>query len=319
VCDLCDGATAGAGPFLACSRACLETHLGDAHGPDVPSARERARRYQARVNRNVAGDRELFAGHRARVMALVDAVGHGQSLCVLGAGNGSDLDLPALAKTFASIHLVDFDGEALERCRDGLSAAVRERVVLHPDVDLTGFCDRLDAWGDDFPSEADLGREALPAIHGILQRLGQRFDVVASTGLLSQLAVPYHRAWVMPATSWGQLFAAITAVHLSTLAGATLPGGTGILIFDVLSSKNAPELQKLEGRARQDVSTLEAFVERHLAGGGVRLNPDPASLLARLQSPGLSRLVESPRLTAPWLWNIGQETQLVYGLLFQRP
>jgi hypothetical protein len=316
VCDLCQKTAGAPGPFLACSRACLETHLLAAHGPAVPSARERAARYQVRVNGNVAGDRELFAGHRARVMGLVEGVSRGQSLCVLGAGNGSDLDLPALARTFASIHLVDLDGEALERCRAGLPVAVRERVVLHPDVDLTGFCDRLDAWGDAFPSEADLGREALAAIHGILQRLGQRFDVVLSTCVLSQLAVPYHRAWVLPAASWDQLFAAITAVHLSTLAGATEAGGAGILVFDVLSSKNAPGLQELEGSPAE---VVEAFVERHLAGGGVRPNPDPAALLARLQSPGLARLVESARLTTPWLWNIGKETQLVYGLLFRRP
>ena len=228
---------------------------------------------------------------------------------MLGAGNGSDLDLPALAARFATLHLVDVDGEALERCRAGAPAAVQDRLALHPDVDLSGFAACLDEWGEAFPSEPELGRAAQPAIHDVLRRLGRTFDLVVSTCALSQLAVPYHRAWLLPAPAWAALHAAITAVHLAAIAGATKPGGTGILIFDVLSSKAAPALRELAP------ADAPAFAARHVAEGG-RLEPDPAGLLARLA--GLGRLVASPRLTDPWLWNIGAETQLVYGLAFAR-
>jgi hypothetical protein len=238
---------------------------------------------------------------------------------VLGAGNGSDLDLPRLAKTFTEIHLVDLDGDALARGHAALPARLRERVVLHADVDLTGLIDHLDDWGDAFPTEAELGRAAVPAIQGVLARIltraGRRFDTVVSTCVLSQLAVPFHRAWLLPAAAWANLHAALTAIHLSTLSGATEPGGTGILIFDVLSSKNAPPLRELDPEAPD---SIEAFVEAHLAAGKT-LEPDPSSLLRRLQSPGMERIVEAPRLTSPWPWNIGAETQLVYGLVFRRP
>jgi hypothetical protein len=308
VCELCLDAKT---PFLACSLACLTAHLGQAHPDGPPSAADRVAGYQARVNRNVAKNREWYAAHRARVTELVGAAGGGGDLCVLGAGNGSDLDLPALAGRFGSLHLVDLDGEALERCRAGATPALRDRLVLHGGVDLSGFTERLDEWGDAFPNEADLGRAAQPAIHGILRRLGRAFDVVASTCALSQLAVPYHRAWLLPAPAWASLHAAITAVHLATIAGATAPGGTGILIFDVLSSQNAPALRGLEGKSPE---ALARFIEEHR--GGVALDPDPESLLARLGT--LGRLVTEPRLSAPWLWNIGAETQLVYGLSFRR-
>jgi hypothetical protein len=297
--------------------ACLAEHQTAVHAVSTPAA-PRAADYQARVNRNVANNRDWYEGHRAHVTALVRAAARGGDLCVLGAGNGSDLDLPALAETYAAIHLVDIDGEALERCRDGAPAALRERLVLHAGIDLSGFTDRIDEWGEAFPAEAELGRLALPAIHGVLQRLGRRFDVVASTCALSQLAVPYHRAWILPPASWGHLHAAIAAVHLATLAGATVSGGADLLIFDVLSSKNAPELRALDARRAPD-DEVDAFARAHVRAGGARLDPEPEALLARLRAPGMDRLVAAPRLTSPWLWNIGAETQLVYGVTFTRP
>lgn len=321
VCDLCVTTGGPGGPFVACSLACLSGHQSQAHGGSAPAA-SRAADYQARVNRNVANNRRWYAGHRAHVTALVRGAarggdGHGD-LCLLGAGNGSDLDLPALAASFASIHLVDIDGEALERCLDAAPPELRDRLVPHAGVDLSGFTERLDEWGEAFPAEAELGRLALQAIHGVLGRLGRRFDVVASTCALSQLAVPYHRAWILPAASWGHLHAAIAAVHLATIAGATLSGGTGLLIFDVLSSRNAAELRALDDGGATD-EAVAAFVDRHVAGGGARLDPEPGALMARLRAPGMDRLVSAPRLTTPWLWNIGAETQLVYGLAFTRP
>lgn len=310
VCDVC------AEPFLACSLACLDEHVKAEHA-GVGDSRARALAYLERVNANLAGDRETFAGHRARLMAAIEAIANGGSLCVLGAGNGSDLDVPALAKVFDEVHLVDLDGAALARCHAGVPAKLRKRVTVHADVDMTGFLDRLDTWGDAFPDATELGRGALGAIQGILSQLGRRFDVVVSTCALSQLAVPYHRAWILPAPAWAQLHDAVTAVHLTSLAGATEPGGAGLLLFDVLSSRAVPALRQLEG-APQDA--LDAFLEERVASQGrLGADPEPEDLLRRLRSPGLERLVDSPRLTKPWLWNIGAESQLVYGLAFRRP
>jgi hypothetical protein len=308
VCDACIDAGR---PFLACSLACLTAHVAEEH-PGAGDSAARVAAYQRRVNRNVAGNRDWYASHRARVAALLTGAGPGGDLCVLGAGNGSDLDLPALAARFRQIDLVDLDGEALERCREGAPSELRDRLVLHPDVDLSGFAARLDEWGEAFPSDAELGRAAQPAIHGILRQLGGPFDVVASTCALSQLAVPYHRAWILPAAGWASLNAAVTAVHLATLAGATRSGGASLLVFDVLSSRVAPGLRELEGATPE---VLASFVDEQTREGG-RLDPVPDVLLARLGA--LGRLVSEPHLTAPWLWNIGAETQLVYGLAFTR-
>jgi hypothetical protein len=41
--------------------------------------------------------------------------------------------------------------------------------------------------------------------------------------------------------------------------------------------------------------------------------------MAQLGAPGLSKLVASPRLSSPWLWDLGETRQLVYALEFDRP
>jgi hypothetical protein len=291
VCDLCAGDGTGA-IVAACSQACLDRHLRDKHGDDS-SARERsesrARLHLAGLNRRLAGSRERYQEHRERVMALAVATtpavaGPAGDIVIFGAGNGSDLDLPRMADTFREIHLVDLDAEALERARQELPTALRARVIPHAPVDLSGFMSRLDEWGDAFPDDATLGSTAFAAARAIVAALGRDFDVVLSTGALSQLIVPFHRAWLASRASWERLDAAIVAVHLATLVLSTRAGGRGVLAFDVPSSKD----------------------------------PRPMALLGQLQLPGMASMVREPRLTSPWSWDIGDAVQLVYGLTFRR-
>jgi hypothetical protein len=129
------------------------------------------------------------------------------------------------------------------------------------------------------------------------------------------LAIPYRRTWVTSASNWKRLHDAITAVHLATLAGTVQPGGHGVMAFDLFGSQRAPGLRGLD---RDDGEAIQAFAEEQVRAGVIRLDWDPAAILERLKSPALSTLVESPRLTLPWLWNTG-DTLVVYGLVFKRP
>jgi hypothetical protein len=321
VCDVCTGA---GGMYVACSLACLDHHLAGQHGDDDDddaraSSEARAQRYLGGVNRRLAGSWQRYEQHRAQVMSLAmesapAAGGSGGDIVIFGAGNGSDLDLPRLAGTFHEIHLVDLDGEALERARDDLPAPVRERVIPHAPVDLSGFMDRLDRWGDSFPDDATLGPSASAAARRINAGLGREFDVVLSTGALSQLMVPFRRAWIASRLNWQRLDAAITAVHLATLVRSTRSGGRAALAFDVLSSNGTPAVSALVNHAE-----LAPAVDAAVAGGSFSLHPHAKALLEQLQFPGMAPLVREPRLTAPWLWNLGDAVQLVYGLSFRRP
>jgi hypothetical protein len=312
VCDLC-----GETPVLACSAACLKRHQADVHGGTLETAAW-ALQHQAGVNRNFHQNWRQYAWHRERLMSLIAATsagGDARDICIFGAGNCNDLDTERLAAAFSSIHLVDIDPEALERGRESFPASRRDGVVLHSNIDLSGFVDRLDEWGDRFPDDRELGRAALEAIQRILRQIGGRCDVVLSTCVLSQLPIPFRRTWVTSASNWKRLHDAITAVHLATLAATVQPGGHGLMAFDLFGSRRAAGLLALE---QDDGEAIQAFVEEQVRAGVIRLDWDPAAILERLKSPSLRTLVESPRLTLPWLWNTG-DTLVVYGLEFRRP
>src|SRR6185312_11454317 len=106
-----------------------------------------------------------------------------------------------------------------------------------------------------------------------------------------------------------------TAVHLTTLFGATREGGRGFLAFDVASSDELPELLAYRERSREE---LQAFVEQEVRAERVALTPSPAALLSDMTGSGLGSSLASAHTTLPWLWNIKSAHQLVYGLAFQR-
>jgi hypothetical protein len=319
---LCDQCDVSQGVFAACSLACLNKHLAAAHALEEPfDSAARWADYLQHVNRQRAGTWQRYQEHRERVMAMVAAAGaRGGDIAIFGAGNGSDLDLEQLGSRFREIHLVDMDGEALERARQALPSSTREKVVLHAPVDLSGFTSRLDEWGESFPDDATLGQAAVAAAWRIVEQVMQKrespFDVVLSAGVLSQLTIQFLRACVTTRENWGRLSGAVTVLHLVTLAESLRSGGAGVLVVDVLSTKTAPGLSALVGRGPDD---LAAYVEREAGAGAIALQPHPFTLLQQMQSPGLATLMQNPSLTAPWLWNLGDAIQLVYGLQFLRP
>ena len=268
---------------MACSLGCLNAHQLT-HG-ELFSGAERAKTFLAEMNARHPDSSESFALHRQRLMDLVARAGEGGRLLVLGVGNASDLDLPYLAERFDEVHLADLDGAALERVKARQPEAVRARLALHPDIDLSGLLEQLDDWGEAFPEPSVLGPAAVAAARRLVEQLGT-FDVVLSTCVLSQLGLPFRRSWIAPVSTWANLNAAISAIHLATLAGCSQR--RGILAFDVQTQ-------------------------------GDSVTPDPESLLAQLRSPGLAPLVADPTLTAPWKWNLGDVEQLVYAIEFAHP
>jgi hypothetical protein len=308
-CDLCLSG-ADARPFVACSLACLKEHLEVVHG-SLRSSASRAAKYQTHVNRQTIDFRDRYAAHRAHLMQVLGSAGSGGELCVLGAGNCSDLDPEQLARDFSKIHLVDLDGEALERGRESFAPDARDRVLIHAGLDLSGFLDRLDAWGEDFPDPIEFNRSATLAIQALIARIGQNFRVVLSDCILSQLPLAYRHNWLMPDAHWQAFNQSLIAVHLATLVGCAAPGGQGVIAFDVIDSAIAPSLR---GIAADDTKAMENLVRERAAQGTLT---HPSSMLQWLKSPALGPLVASAELTPPWLWNTG-DTHLVYGLVLQR-
>ena len=234
---------------------------------------------------------------------------------MLGAGNCADVDLARLALAFEQIDLVDLDAEALRRSHERAPAEARGKLTLHAGVDLSGFIEHLDAWGDQFPEAPDLAKQALLAARSIVQRIGKPFDVVLSTCVLSQLPIPFQRAWIMRESSWANLIGAIRARPPRHVGRPHAIRRNGVIAFDVLSSGEVPALGDLE---TSDSDALEARVAGEVLRGAWSLHPNPHELARELASPGLSSLVRAPRVTPPWLWNLGDATQLVYAIVFNR-
>jgi hypothetical protein len=297
---------------LACSGECLARHQHARH-PEQAGARapERARAFAASVNGRFPDNWQRYAPHRHRLMQLVEEAGTGGKLAVFGAGNASDLELAWLVERFDEVHLIDLDEEALVRARTRHALRFGERLFLHGGVDLSGFLEKLDPWGETFPEPAVLGAEAVAAAGRLARQLG-KFDVTLSTCVLSQLGLPFRRAWVTSRTGWAHLASAIMGVHLATLAGTT--SRAGILVCDVQTTQRAPELDQFQNRPGAE---LAAFVDEKVQSGALGLSPDPRSLLAWLQAPGLRGLVAGARVVDPWLWDLGEVRQLVYGLTFR--
>ena len=179
-----------------------------------------------------AASRDQWSGfetHRRKVSDLLSADGDpGRTrLCVLGAGNGNDLDLPALLKSHRTVHLVDLDSDALAR------GAARQGVAEHPalrlfgKVDLTGLLDTIAGFTpatlirpEFLAALAERPARAVPPV------LAGPYDVVASTCLLSPLI---GNAFHSIGESHPQFMAMVQAIrvgHLRLLAELTAPGGT---------------------------------------------------------------------------------------------
>lgn len=313
VCDLCEseGRT-----FLACSLACLNEHIASAH--DWPNPEPSAERALAQIraqHQQLPEDWHGDAGHRDEITARVRELPAGGELCVLGVGNGNELDLEQLASRFDAVHLVDLDEEALERARDRQSAAVRARIVLHESLDLSGVLQHLDEWGDRFPERSLLADRALAAAQGIVREIGRSFAVVVSNAVLGQLPVPFQRAWLTSRANWGELLSTLTTIHLGTLAGSTRPGGHALLVTDVASSRENPVFTEWRA-SRADLSAKLAAAR---AGDDLVWRRDPEGLMQKLGAAGLRGMVAELRLGAPWLWPRDAETQLVYALAFRHP
>lgn len=246
-----------------------------------------------------------FEAHRTQVTELLLAAAEGRSsprLCVLGAGNGYDLDLPRLAQIYAEVHLVDLDAPALERAAERQDEATRAKLHLHAPVDLTGALGRLDAWQRMEVTPDELMAWPGSASKGVVSRLPGPFDVVLSACVLTQL----HWAFLNVLSDRHRLYEPLrqllNVVHLRTVALLLAPSGCGLLVSDLASH----EMIAQSGVAEQpDDLRLLAELSRR---GRVIHAVDPGFLQWSVrEDPLLSRTVtlEPPRQA--WRWHVGPD------------
>jgi len=272
---------------------------------------------QREANQSALGWFGEFHGHRERLTRLVVEgvpVGSGLRVCVLGAGNVFDLDLAVLAERFAEIHLVDIDAEALEGARARQPPEVARRLVLHAPVDLSGFLDKLEAWGRMQVTEQEMLAYPAAVAKELAARLGT-FDLVVSACIITQMQVSVLQALGEKHRLFDAVRHTLALTHLHTLFELTAPGGRALLVTDVLASTNYHYLERLP----DDANFLQILTDVIAADRVIYVaRPGLFHLLFRQDRALVAHATLSAPLAA-WLWRNGPDTRfLVYAMELRR-
>jgi len=282
----------------------------------MPKGRDQASE-QALANLSALPHFESFSEHRRRSGALVSAAAPPHSprtLCVLGAGNCFDLDLSELTRCYDAVHLVDIDGQALERSFARQDRATQARLVLHASVDLSGFLDRIDRWARLEVTPEELMNHANATARTLREQLGGPFDVVLSACMLSQMQLSVvnvlgERHRLFEAVRW-----TLNLTHFRALAALTRPSGSALFLTDV----SAGQLHALNALA-PDTDYL-ALVQELSSTGAVFDFADPKRLTELFHDdPVLRKAFQAFDVKDAWSWSNGPETQfLVYASELRR-
>jgi hypothetical protein len=234
-------------------------------------------------------------------------------LCVLGAGNANDLDLPALLTAYREVHLVDIDAEALAR------GAARQRVAGHPRLQLSGGVDVTASLGllSDRTPQSELGPADIDALVAwpasrVAEVLPGGFDRVASTCLLSQVLETAAHALGRGHRQLAEVEAALFAGHLRLMARLAAPGGEAVLVAEVVSSDSLARLPILS-----EDELVPLLTELRRDGNHFR-GVHPRQLLAAVRSDSsVGPLVSAAAPIAPWRWRLHDRMYLVGALSFR--
>ena len=273
---------------------------------------------QARFNRSTQSHWLHFAPHRARVQELIltgRELTPGGRFCALGAGNCNDLELNRLVESFDEVHLVDIDSAALSAAALRQGVEGNPRLRLHAPVDLTGIAEIVSGWRIKKPSIEEVRTAVAVSDAAASPELGVKFDVVLSSCVLSQIA-GYATDSLGGDSHPGfrELVRAIRARHLRLMLDLLTPGGTGLLVCDLVSSDSASELPRVP---EHDLARLVNKLARE---GNFFSGLFPDAVLAACENDrSIATRVADLRLLAPWLWRLGaRRTFLVYAIRFRR-
>lgn len=269
---------------------------------------------QVSSNHSAIGHAQHFAGHRERltqeIVNRAPAGGAGR-LCLLGAGNAYDVDLPALAAAFAEIHLVDVDRASVEGARAAAAPEVAQRLTLHAPVDVSGVFDQFEGWAMNPPAPAQHAAIVDAAVARVTGALPGPFDVVVSCCVLTQIQLALLQVVSDRNPRFADLRTLIGRIHMRVLARLAAPQGRALLVSDLTSNDTYP-LETLAG----DEAVLRPLMEHLLSVGNVIHSAHPGLLSAEIRrNAEWSAKYEVSAPIEPWLWRNGPEkTYLVYAM-----
>ncbi|MDX2022812.1 MAG: hypothetical protein SF187_21445 [Deltaproteobacteria bacterium] len=265
-----------------------------------------------RNNEATRNANNTFSAHRRRLTSLLVQTPGGR-LAVLGAGNGNDLDWNVLLAAFEEVHVFDIDEEATSYLLDALPKSATP-VVAHAPVDLTGTASRYAAWQARRISPEELTLVATDAIEAVASDIGETYDVVVSTCLLSQLM---HGARIALGAQHADLRALAVCLqlgHLRLLSRLLNRHGRAILVSDVASNDD------LDLRPVVSSETAAQAMAMLTANGRCFTGTDPLQSLRMLETDEvLATQVDAQLPLNAWVWQMSAvRSYLVAALTFAR-
>ena len=254
------------------------------------------------VRRNVRAREgwELYAEHRHRVTQLLISARRTENdrLCVLGAGNSNDLDLEALGSSFAEVHLVDLDTDALEFGMSRQQPSHSERFRLHGNTDVTGVAPVIGNWSpENPPTDRELQDFLVQSPQAAVPNLPAGFDVVISIGLFTQLIDSIVLAVGPNHPSFVNLVQSIRLRHLRLLVELLSPGGSAFLVTELVSSDTFPQLSEV--RDNELGPTVSGLINQHNFFTGT----NPVVLRSLFETDAImAPLVSNVEVLPPWKW-----------------
>jgi hypothetical protein len=274
---------------------------------------EQARLAEQRGNREGRDLWERYALHRQHLTDAVLALAppSGGRVCLLGAGNANDFDLPRLAERFEELHLVDIDPASLSRATTRQPAPTRNKLRSHAPIDLSGLFHQLDAGIQRLPDRDQLVELGA---RDVLGRLPHDFDVVVSGCVMSQISWSFARIGGDDLGLRTMLEQAMVSVHLRTLLGLARPGGAALLAADLISTDTYP-VDELAPET--DLRALVTELSQARLAYAVS-NPELIQQVLR-KDRQLRDLCATQEIGQPWLWTGSHDrTYLVYPLVLRR-
>lgn len=256
------------------------------------------------------------AQHRETVTTLLlnaQQPGYGR-LAVPGAGNCNDLDLVWLLCRFGHVDLIDLDAEALAWGVGWQKLAADTRLTMHGGVDLSGIAEVAASWpASSTPGDRELDECLSRAASAPLPLPAGSCSVVASVCLLTQMLEPIINGLAPSHPRFLDVLGAVRRRHLQLLAELCEPGGSIVLVTDVVSSTTCPELASIAD------SQLAAFVGHQIQQRNFFTGVNPFVLRQLLETdPAVASLVSDVRLSLPWRWPLGSRTYAVVALTARR-
>jgi hypothetical protein len=275
----------------------------DAANPGT--ALEQATELERKANQSTAGQWQSFTRHREVLTELLlqdVRRGSALTLCVLGAGNCNDLDLPRLLEHYAAIHLLDLDASALQRAllQQGLVGSAQ--LTLHAGVDFTGALDKLPRWARLQVTPEEMSAHPGQAARDVGARLGQKFDRVLSPCVWTQFQLHALRALGARHRLLELTHYTLGLTHLRVLDALLAPGGRALLATE-LTANTMADLSELDPEV-EPLALLQPLVA---AAKAIAVAIPEWVLGPLLDDPQLQQGLSTDGPVRAWLWSQGPE------------